>query len=228
MDKEQILELFRITDEKVAQIETDNAEKIAAIRAQGEEDKRLFEEKIATIRAQGEEDKRQFEEKITTIRAEAEQEKREREIALKRVSQHLGAYTKSVADVAEEYFYRSLVGNTYIGTIHFDQVLKNQKYADREYDIILYNTEYIGLVSVKTNIRPKHISRLVNEDLHALRAFYKTLGAYQKHKLIPIIAGLNYKEEVVEEANQLGVYILTQSKNNQPKLVNDTISPRLL
>ena len=226
MNKEEILELFRITSEKVAQIHREGQERITAIRDQNEKEVAAIEKEIVAIRAQAEEEKREKEKEITLIRTQIEEEKREKEKELKRISQYLGNYTRNVADIAEEYFYQSLSGNPSINKIHFDEVLKNEKYGGREYDIVMYNTQYIALVSVKTNLRSKHISNLLHKDLPALQAFYKRTGLYQRHKLIGVAAGLNYKKEVIAKASQLGVYVLTQSENNQAKLLNANVSPK--
>ena len=267
MEKEEILELFRITDEKVAQIHASTEEKIASIRSQAEEEKRQVDTKIAIIRSKAEEEKRQNdakiaairsknekeiaairskaeeekrqadakiasirsknEKEIAAIRSQAEEERREREKALKRVSRHLGDYTKSVANIAEEYFYRCLKGNPYLGTLHFDEVLWDEKYEGKQYDLIMRNSKYVALISVKTNLKEKAVIDLVKKDLPTLKQYYSKFKGYEYVKFIGAVAGLTCKDRALAQANTHGIWVLTQSENKQAKLVNEEVNPHL-
>ena len=198
MGKEEILELFRITDEKVARIHEETEAKIAVLRTQSEQ-----------------------------YRRESELYRRDTDKALRRVSQHIGGHTKTVADIAEEYFYRSLKGHPKLANIHFDEVLWDQEYGYKQYDIIMRNKSYVALVSVKTAVKEQAVTNLVKFDLPALKDFYaqEEYEDYKNAKFIGVVAGLTCKKRALKKANELGILVLTQSENNQAKIVNAEITP---
>ena len=72
---------------------------------------------------------------------------------LQKVSDMLGGMGQNQGDVAEEFFFNSLVDDPHLGGIHFDDISKND-YKQRgklqeEYDIVMTNGNAIGIVEVK-------------------------------------------------------------------------------
>jgi hypothetical protein len=72
---------------------------------------------------------------------------------LKSIGIQLGNMSRNQGDVAEEFFFNSLANDTHLGTIHFDDIAKNEHKrrgkTEEEYDIVMTNGNAIGIVEVK-------------------------------------------------------------------------------
>ena len=198
MTKKELLELFRITSEKIAAMEEETRRKIA-----------------------------DWEAKIAALRTEREQISKGIEQKLDRLTSQFGSYTKAVANIAEEYFYRALKKHPSLHNIHFDKVLKNKIYDNKEYDIIMINELYLAVVSIKKTLRKNHLIKLRNKDLPDFRKFCNDYIPYQKCQLIGVGAGLSYEKEVLAMANDLDILVLTQSGDHEVTLLNEEIIARI-
>ena len=69
---------------------------------------------------------------------------------LEKVSDLLGGIGKNQGDVAEEFFFNSLVDDAHLGAIHFDDIATNMKKhrgkIQEEYDLVMTNGDAIGIV----------------------------------------------------------------------------------
>ena len=231
---EEIKELFELTTQRVAKIETETTREIAQIRKESEDTRRKIEsettQKVAKIEEETAQIRKETEynRKIAEKRAD-EDFKKMREIlaetdyALSKTSKRLGFYTKKVANISEEYFYRGLKSNVSVGGMTFDTIVRNIDIDGKEYDIILENDKAVMLVSVKTNIGYSHIPRLIYDDIVKLKKStkYKSIDK----KFYVAIAGFTGADKVLESAKKNGVFILTLSGEHQPTLVNSEVSP---
>ena len=142
MTTTEIKELFELTAQRVAQIKTESARDIAQIRKEAEGIRKETEgirKETEGIRKETE-----YNRKIAEKRADEDFKKmreilEETEYALKKTSGHLGFYTKKVANISEEYFYRGLKSNISVGGMTFDTIVRNIDIDGKEYDIILEN-----------------------------------------------------------------------------------------
>ena len=172
-----------------------------------------------------------IDEETALIRKQAEKHREETEKAFRRLSDRtdttaaeLGFYTKKVAEVAEDYFYKSLKNNPVVNGMKFDKVSANERIQGYEYDIVLSNRTTIMVISVKTNLSIKHISELVRKELPRFRTSYN--NAFQHYKLYGAIASLtgNENQKVLDKAEEVGILILGQTEDKQASVLNPNVS----
>ena len=128
------------------------------------------------------------------------------------IAHELGFYTRKVANIAEDYFYKSLKNKPVVNGIKFDKVSVNERIEGYEYDIVLSNGTAIMLISVKTNLRPSHIYKMFHKELPRFRT------SYSKHyKLYGAVASLTGNEDmdVLKAAEEAGILVLGQTEDHQ-------------
>jgi len=73
---------------------------------------------------------------------------------LDRMGITLGNIGKNQGDVAEEFFFQSLIKDNHLGKIHFDDVVKNMEKhrgnIQEEYDLVMTNGELLPLLKLNT------------------------------------------------------------------------------
>ena len=220
-------ELFELTAKKVAKIEEEIARsrketdaEIAILRKKAEkhrEEAEAHRKQTEKHREEAEAHRKQTEkhrEEAEKYRQEAEAYRKETNETLKRMSERsddiaheLGFYTRKVANIAEDYFYKSLKNNPVVNGIKFDKVSVNERIQGYEYDIVLSNGTAIMLISVKTNLRPSHIYKLFHKELPRFRT------SYSKHYILyGAVASLTGNEDMdVLKAAEEGGYFGTWS-----------------
>ena len=216
MNKEEILELFRITSEKIAAVEKETRQKIAdseaKIAAIEEETKQKIADSEAKIAAANQKIV-EMETRAAAHREKGEKDMRQVKRNIKHVSKQLGNYTDNIAGISEEYFYQALKGSMTLGNLHFNMIAKNLIIDKREYDILLENGDVALLISVKTTLQPSHIDTLVNVDLPRLK------GCFKHKMLYGAVAGLSHRLHV-GNLGSLGVFILSLSDQNEVTTLN--------
>jgi hypothetical protein len=83
---------------------------------------------------------------------------------IERVGDLVGNMGRNQGDVAEEFFFNSLAEDAHLGTVHFDDITKNQhkqrgKFQE-EYDIVMTNGEAVGIVEVKYKVHENDLKKL--------------------------------------------------------------------
>ena len=83
---------------------------------------------------------------------------------LKRIGIDFGNMKKNQGDVAEEFFFNSLIEDAHLGSIHFDDITMNmQKHRGQiqeEYDLVLTNGDAIGVIEVKYKAHQNDLDKL--------------------------------------------------------------------
>ncbi len=214
MTTTEIKELFELTAQRVAKIEAETTQKVAKI-----------EEETAQIRKETE-----YNRKIAEKRADEDFKKmreilEETEYALKKTSGHLGFYTKKVANISEEYFYRGLKSNISVGGMTFDTIVRNIDIDGKEYDIILENDNAVMLVSVKTTINSDNVREDLPKDIVILKNSSRYKSTNKKfYATIARFTGGDHKH-ILSSAKKKGIFVLALSEEHQPTLVNAEVSP---
>ena len=119
MNKEEILELFRISDEAVTKIRAESEARIAAMREEFETYREEVNKKLDIIFSYFEND---------SLSQTSEQSKSELDLSLERLSEYFDEYKKTPSEIAEENLYLFLKEHPYLGDIHFDEVFWHEKY----------------------------------------------------------------------------------------------------
>ena len=246
MTTTEIKELFELTAQRVAKIEAETTQKVAQIRKEAENIRKETEgirKETEDIRKRNGEETAQIRKEAESIRKETEDIRKEaRKLAeedfseirkilnrternIEKTSGHLGFYTKKVANISEEYFYRGLKSNISVGGITFDTIVRNIDIDGKEYDIILENDNAVMLVSVKTTINSDNVREDLPKDIVILKnsSRYKSINK----KFYATIAGFTGGDHkhILSSAKKKGIFVLALSEEHQPTLVNAEVSP---
>ena len=234
------------TTQKVAKIEAETTQKVAQIRKEAEGIRKKNDEETAQIRKETEGIRKEAEnirKETEDIRKETEDIRKEaRKLAeedfseirkilnrternIEKTSGHLGFYTKKVANISEEYFYRGLKSNISVGGMTFDTIFRNIDIDGKEYDIILENDNAVMLVSVKTTINSDNVREDLPKDIVILKNSSRYKSTNKKfYATIAGFTGGDHKH-ILSSAKKKGIFVLALSEEHQPTLVNAEVSP---
>jgi flagellar biosynthesis component FlhA len=128
--------------------------------------------------------------------------------SLQHMKQIVGGVTNNQGDITEEYFVNSLKDKLKVGDIDFDFLVQNFKAKkDRkilaEYDILLVNGESVAIVEVKYKVHLRDLEKLPDK-IKSIR----NLPQYDGYEVYAGLAGFFVPDEVIEEAQEKGYFIL--------------------
>ena len=130
---------------------------------------------------------------------------------LDRMGITLGSVTNNQGDVAEEFFFQSLIKDNHLGSIHFDDVVKNMEkhrgQIQEEYDLVMTNGDAIGIVEVKYKAHENDLDKLDRK----MRNFKKLFPIYQNYKQYGAIASFHINDAAKKEALKRGYFVLQRS-----------------
>jgi hypothetical protein len=130
---------------------------------------------------------------------------------LKKVSELLGNFGRNLGEITEEFFYNSLAEDTRLGTIHFDDIAKNEQKrrgkTEEEYDIVMTNGNAIGIVEVKYKAHQNDLQKLERKMCN----FKKLFPVYENYKLYGAIASFHINNDAKTEALQRGFFVLERT-----------------
>ncbi len=160
--------------------------------------------------------KKEYEER----QKKAEKETAELKASIKETNRHIGGIGKSLGDVTEDYFYSSISTTLNVKGIQYDSVEKKFTYKsktkDAEYDIILINSTRILVVEVKHKLRQSDIEKFANKQLPLFKELFPE---YKDYAIYGAVAGMTIEDECIEIANELGLYVFTQSQDTDNMLI---------
>jgi predicted AAA+ superfamily ATPase len=123
----------------------------------------------------------------------------------------LGDIGQNQGDVAEEFFFQSLIKDNHLDSIHFDDVMKNMmKYRGQiqeEFDLFLTNGDAIAIVEVKYKAHEHDLDKLDRK----MKNFKKLFPIYQAFKQYGAIAAFHINDNAKEEALRRGYFVLQRS-----------------
>ena len=130
---------------------------------------------------------------------------------LKEACKLLGNIGRNQGDVAEEFFFNSLVEDTHLGSLHFDDVTarmqKHRGQIQEEYDLVLTNGDAIGIIEVKYKAHQSDLNKLERK----MRNFKKLFPVYQNYKLYGALAAFHLNADAKKEALERGFFVLQRS-----------------
>ncbi len=145
--------------------------------------------------------------------AELRASQQETNETLKRVGVDFGNMKKNQGDVAEEFFFNSLLDDPHLGSVHFDDIAKNEfKHRgnlQEEYDIVMTNGNAIGIIEVKYKAHENDLKKLERK----MRNFKTLFPVYAGYKLYGAIASFHFYDKAKEEALNQGFFVLQRSGN---------------
>ena len=132
---------------------------------------------------------------------------------LERIGIYLGNVTRNQGDVAEEFFFNSLVNETRLGSIRFDDIIKNMEKhrgnIQEEYDLFLTNGDAIAIIEVKYKAHSNDLKKLDRK----MGNFKLLFPIYKDYKLYGALASFYINDDTKKEALERGYFILQRSGN---------------
>jgi hypothetical protein len=130
---------------------------------------------------------------------------------LDKLGELYGNLGQNQGDVAEEFFFQSLIKDTHLGKIHFDDVVKNmEKHRGKiqeEYDLVMTNGDAIAVVEVKYKAHTNDLDKLDRKMKH----FKPLFPIYRAFKQYGAIAAFHINDEAKEEALRRGYFVLQRT-----------------
>ncbi len=130
---------------------------------------------------------------------------------LKRIGIMTANIGKNQGDIAEEFFYHSLIKDNHLGSLKFDDITKNmEKHRGKiqeEYDLFLTNGDSIAVVEVKYKAHSKDIDKLDRK----ISNFKKLFPIYKDYKLYGALAAFHINDDTKEETLNRGYFALQRS-----------------
>lgn len=127
---------------------------------------------------------------------------------LDKVAKMLGGIGANQGDVAEDFFYNSLIKDNHLGEISFDDVTKNMEKhrgsIQEEYDIFLTNGDAIAIFEVKYKAHQDDVVKLVRK----FNNFKKLFPIYKDYKLYGAMASFHFNQEIKDELLKQGFFIV--------------------
>lgn len=130
---------------------------------------------------------------------------------LERMGINLANIGKNQGDVAEDFFYQSLIRNNRLGKLCFDDVTRNMEKhrgdIQEEYDLFMTNGDSIAIVEVKYKAHLKDIDKLDRK----INNFKKLFPIYKDYKLYGALAAFYINDDAKEEILNRGYFALQRS-----------------
>ena len=130
---------------------------------------------------------------------------------LERMGIYLGNVTRNQGDVAEEFFFNSLVNETRLGSIYFDDITrnmhKNRHKVEEEYDLFLTNGDAIAIVEVKYKAHTNDLKKLDRK----MGNFKLLFPIYRDYKLYGALASFYINDDTKKEALERGYFVSQRS-----------------
>ena len=130
---------------------------------------------------------------------------------LERIGINLGNISNNQGEVAEEFFFQSLIKDNRLGSIHFDDVVKNMEkhrgQIQEEYDLVMSNGDAIAVVEVKYKAHKNDLDKLDRK----MRHFKQLFPIYRTFKQYGAIATFHINDDAKKEALRRGYFVLQRS-----------------
>jgi Holliday junction resolvase-like predicted endonuclease len=149
--------------------------------------------------------------KMTRSVLELREEHEKTERALRKLSKIVGSISNNNGKAAEEFFANSLEAKPVFCGETYESVLRNLHPArggkGAEFDIVMTNGNKVVLIEVKYCAHPEDLRKLVELKVSEFR---KWCPSFANHKVYLGIASLSFADEVLKEAQRIGVAVLRQ------------------
>lgn len=130
---------------------------------------------------------------------------------LDRLGELVGNISNNQGDIAEEFFYQSLLKKPELGSLKFDSISRNLNNhignIQEEYDLVLMNGNSLAVIEVKAKAHPKDLEAFVQRKMVNFPKLFKGYKNYQRYAGF---ATLVSNEALVAKAQELGLFLLTQ------------------
>jgi hypothetical protein len=156
---------------------------------------------------------KQFKETAKSMQ-ETDKRMQETDRKIDKLARLYGGVSENSRDVAEEFFRRGLEARQVLFGIPYDQVARLEKKTRKlqgEYDIVLYNGDYMIVIEVKYKLHPDDVEDFIRRKLPVFKPLFPEYG---DKKIIGGVAAMNVPIDSYELAEKNGLLVLTQSGEN--------------
>ncbi|BCG64663.1 MAG: hypothetical protein methR_P2454 [Methyloprofundus sp.] len=130
---------------------------------------------------------------------------------LERMGIMLGNISANQGDVAEDFFYQSLIKDNRLGPITFDEITKNMGMhkgnVQEEYDLIMANGDAVAIVEVKYRAHVNDVKKLERK----FHNFKKLFPIYKDYKLYGALAAFHMNDDAKKEVLRKGYFALQRT-----------------
>lgn len=146
---------------------------------------------------------------------ETDKQMKETDRQIKELKETINGISKSNGMFAEEYFLNSFENgkHTFFGE-KFDEIIPNlktglnEKIKD-EYDIVLVNGSFVGIIEVKYKGRLDDIPKIISKA----QTFRVNYPKYQNHHIYLALATMIFNKRLEDECKKEGIAIVKQVGN---------------
>ncbi len=161
---------------------------------------------------------------LAVAQAELIEQQKKTDAKLDRVSEMVGSMANTRGEIAEEFFYRSLRENPYLGSLCFHYVYRhlegNVEKIHDEYDVVLLNDNALVIVEVKAKAKRNTFQQLIKRKIPNFRLLFPD---YKKYKIYGAVASLVSNKKLIEYAKKHGIFLITQ-KSHHLSLMNEQVT----
>jgi multidrug resistance efflux pump len=129
---------------------------------------------------------------------------------LEKLAAMVGGMSANQGDMAEEFFYNSLLKSPIIGGVEYERVqaktLAGRKGKRKEFDIVLVNGSNVALIEVKFKA---HLAD-VEQAERQVQQYRDIFPEHARYTIYSGIAALSVPEDVVKAAHSKGLFVLKQ------------------
>jgi hypothetical protein len=137
---------------------------------------------------------------------------------LDEVGRQLGDLGLVQGEVAEDLFYRNLIGLFKKRSMEFEKVRRNLKRKGfGEYDIVAEDGKRVLVIEVKNKLEKRMVDEFVDERI---RRFKELFPRYRDYRLFGGMGALVVKDDVGRYAERAGLFVLTQTSEGGATLLN--------
>ena len=130
---------------------------------------------------------------------------------LDKLGELYGNLGKNQGDVAEEFFFNSLIKDNHLGSVHFDDIFTNMGshsgQIQEEYDLVMTNGNAIGIVEVKYKAHENDLDKLDRK----MKNFKKLFPWFKDYRQYGAIASFYINEAAKKAALSKGYFVLQRS-----------------
>jgi len=124
-----------------------------------------------------------------------------------KLSDLYNGFAKNTGEAVEQFFFDYFERHLKMGDVVFEKAKLNMGTMDCEYDIVLSNGKYVGIVECKHKFHYKDLEKFVSESLPKFKTEFPK---YHNCKIVAGIATYVLVEDVKQLALEHGLYIYTQ------------------
>ena len=145
---------------------------------------------------------------------ETDKKMKETDRKIDKLARLYGGVSENSRDLAEEFFRRGLEARQALFGIPYEQVARLEKKTRKlqgEYDIVLYNGQYLIVIEVKYKLHPDDVEDFIHRKLPVFKPLFPEYG---DKKIIGGVAAMSVPIDSYELAEKNGLLVLTQSGEN--------------